>query len=252
MPRKARVKSQQHIYHVILRGINKAQIFYEDKDFRHFEKLLNRYKRKCNFQLLSYCLMGNHIHLLMKVNSEPIGDIFRHIGSSFVYWYNIKYERTGHLFQDRFKSEPVENETYLLNVFRYILNNPVKAGLCKNPADYPYSSAKEYLYGKPGISDKEIILGFLSRKAMIDFIGQNNDDRCMDIEESIKIRCTDEKAQKLILTEFKTTAPDFNRMDRASFNVSIYRLTRAGISIRQLSRLTGISKKIIENAIKDT
>lgn len=251
MPRKARKKSQQHIYHVVLRGINKAQIFYEDTDFKYFERTLNRYKRKCDFQLLAYCLMGNHIHLLIKENSKPIGDIFKHIGSSFVYWYNTKYERTGHLFQDRFKSEPVEDEAYLLTVFRYILNNPVKAGLCNNPADYPYSSAKEYLYGKPGISDQEIILGFLDRKTMKDYISQNNDDQCMDIEESIKKRCTDEKAQKLILAEFKTNPPDFDRKDRTSFNASVYRLTKAGISIRQLSRLTGISKKIIENAIKD-
>ena len=73
--------------------------------------------------------MGNHVHLLIQEGNETtLGDVFRHIGSAFVYWYNIKYERVGHLFQDRYKSEPVEDEAYLLTVFRYILMNPVKVG----------------------------------------------------------------------------------------------------------------------------
>ncbi len=250
MPRKARIKSQQHIYHAILRGINKQQIFYEESDFRNFEMLLNRYKDKCDFQLPAYCLMGNHIHLLIRENSLPISNIFKHIGSAFVYWYNIKYERTGHLFQDRFMSEPVDNEIYLLNVFRYILNNPVKAGICENPEDYPYSSAREYLLGKAGITDKDMITNLMDHNSIKEYISRENDDQCLEFTETAGTRYTDEKAINLIHAEFRSGIPIIEKNTKSAVNSSIRKLIRSGISIRQLSRLTGISKKIIEYAIK--
>ncbi len=92
--------------------------------------------------MYAYCLMGNHVHLLMRTdeNDEPMGQIFRRICAQYVYWYNGKYERVGHLFQDRFRSEPIENDAYLLSVLRYIHQNPVKAGMVHDMADYPYSS----------------------------------------------------------------------------------------------------------------
>ena len=88
--------------------------------------------------------MGNHIHLLIKPEKEPLEQVFKRIGGRYVYWYNVKYQRVGHLFQDRFKSEPVEDDSYFLTVIRYIHQNPVKAGLCKNIKDYKYSSYAEY------------------------------------------------------------------------------------------------------------
>ena len=131
MPRTARKKSHSQIYHVMLRGINKQQIFFDKEDNEYFIGLLKRYRDSCGYQLHAYCLMGNHVHLLLQEGeNKTTGEIIRHIGSAYVYWYNLKYERTGHLFQDRFKSEPVESESYLLTVFRYILMNPVKAGIC--------------------------------------------------------------------------------------------------------------------------
>ena len=214
---------------------------------------MKRYKSKCDCQLLAYCLMGNHVHILIHENSVPIGDIIRHLGSAFVYWYNNKYERSGHLFQDRFKSEPVDNEVYLLNVFRYILNNPVKAGICANPCDYPYSSAREYLLGIKGITDRDLIYCFFENNSMRDFVCRKNNDQCLEIEEKVSFRCSDEKAKEFIRNEFRAGIPAIGKKkDRTFLNTSIYRLVRSGISIRQLSRLTGISKKIIENAIKET
>ena len=79
--------------------------------------------------LLAYCLMGNQIHLLLKEGKESLEQVFKRIGGRFVYWYNVKYQRVGHLFQDSFKSERVDDEAYLLAVIRYIHQNPVKAGI---------------------------------------------------------------------------------------------------------------------------
>ena len=250
MPRKARAKSEQQIYHVMLRGINRQQIFYDEEDYRYFEGLLNRYKKDCGFLLLAYCLMGNHVHLLIMEREEPIDNIFRHIGSAFVYWYNIKYDRVGHLFQDRYKSEPVDNEQYLLTVFRYILNNPVKAQICRKAEDYPYSSAREYLMGATGITDQDMIKNLLDDYNMREFICAENDDECLDVEEHAKRRCTDETAKQIIMSELGTFTPNIDKKNRDTLHESICKMIGKGISIRQLSRLTGISKKIIENALK--
>jgi len=78
--------------------------------------------------------MGNHVHLLIKEETEELGVIMRRIGASYVYWYNRKYNRCGHLFQDRYKSEVVEDERYLLTVLRYIHQNLLKAGMVKDVA----------------------------------------------------------------------------------------------------------------------
>ena len=252
MPRTARKKSCKQIYHVMLRGINKQQIFYEKEDYQFFISLLERYKEPCGYELYAYCLMGNHIHLLIREGNEvSTGDIFRHIGSAFVYWYNIKYERVGHLFQDRYKSEPIEDESYLLTVFRYILMNPVKAGLCGKAEEYPYSSAGEYLKGINGITDTSYIKGMYNEKNLKEYIYQKNEDQCMEMDETSRKRVTDEEARQLISKELGGVIPAIGKAkERKGLNSSINRLIRAGISIRQLSRLTGISKKVIENALE--
>lgn len=251
MPRVARKKSSRQIYHVMLRGINKQQVFLDQEDNRYFTGLLKRFKEQCGYEIYAYCLMGNHVHLLIREgDGMSTGDIFRHIGSAFVYWYNIKYERSGHLFQDRYKSEPVEDEKYLLTVFRYILMNPVKAGLCGRPEQYPYSSAAEYLDGNDGITDTALICGILGEEGVKEFICRENDDRCMEMDEMPRKRVTDEEARKMIELELGSLMPAAGKAkERTTLNTSIRKLVHAGVSIRQLSRLTGLSKKIIENAL---
>ena len=131
MPRQARKKSESGIYHVMLRGINQQQIFEEPEDFEKFLQILKDCKAISGYKLFAYCLMGNHIHLLIKPEEESLEQAFKRIGGRFVYWYNVKYQRIGHLFQDRFRSEPVETDEYFMTVLRYIHQNPIKAGLCK-------------------------------------------------------------------------------------------------------------------------
>ena len=113
MTRLARNQSSTNIYHIILRGNNKQQIFLDDEDYTRFLNIVSGYKKRYDFMLLAYCLMGNHIHLLIKTDETPLSTIMKSIVVKFVYYYNVKYQRVGHLFQDRFKSEPVETETYL-------------------------------------------------------------------------------------------------------------------------------------------
>jgi len=130
MPRQARKKSATGIYHIMLRGIDGRNIFLDDEDRSKFiEKLLSA-KQNANFKLYGYCLMDNHVHLLIEENEE-IGTSVKRITVGYVQWHNNKYGRTGHLFQNRYNSEVVETESYLVTVLRYIHQNPVKANIVK-------------------------------------------------------------------------------------------------------------------------
>ena len=251
MPRTARTLSESGIYHVMLRGINREKIFRDEEDFRVFLGVLAKFKSISQYELFSYCLMENHVHLLIRPNTETLDKVFRRIGASFVYWYNMKYDRVGHLFQDRFRSEPVETDAYFLGALRYILRNPVKAGLCVSPEEYPYSSAKEYILGQSGISDTSIAMELVDRDALITFFHEKNQDEFLEDTEKRRTGITDTVASTRIdaklgnglFSENSSTA-------RMNLYYAILELLDGGISIRQLSRLSGIPKSTIEKALK--
>ena len=232
----------------MLRGINQQQIFEDSEDYDKFLGILSECKGICEYDLLAYCLMGNHIHLLLKEGSEPLEQVFKRICGRFVYWYNIKYCRVGHLFQDRFKSEPVDTEAYLLTVTRYIHQNPVKAGLCKHVWEYKYSSYAEYL-GVTEFVDTHYVLDICG---IDEFVQLNNapiETGCMDISEKSIVRVTDEQARMLIQKIAKCgNASEFQNLDPERRNKCLQKLREKGVSIRQLSRLTGVSVYVVRKA----
>ena len=138
MPRTARKIGNSGFYHIVARGIGKQIIFEEENDYLLFLGLLKKYLKEENAVLHAYCLMDNHFHLLLKIDSG-MDRLMKKISTAYVFYFNSKYERVGHLFQDRYRSIPVEDDPSLLSVVRYIHNNPAKAGIC--PANrYRWSS----------------------------------------------------------------------------------------------------------------
>ena len=244
MPRTARRKSESNIYHVILRSINKQQLFEDDEDREKFLSVLWECKALSGFELFAYCLMSNHIHFLMKTEKEPLETVFRRIGARFVYWYNTKYERVGHLFQDRYKSEAVEDEAYFLTVLRYIHQNPVKTGICTAPEEYPYSSYPHYFSDK--LIDSNFVLSLMSKEDFAAFNGTTNEDRCLEISETVQKRMTDEQAKKLVSAiSGCRNATEFQRLPSARRDEAIRAMLKEGVSIRQASRLVGSSVGIV-------
>ena len=145
MSRKARKLSSTNIYHVMIRGNRKQDIFLEDEDRFKFIKVLEKAKQKKEYILYAYCLMNNHVHLLIKEKDEQLSQTMKRINVSYVNYFNQKYQQIGHLFQDRFKSEPIEDENYLLAVLSYIHNNPLNAFIVKNLEEYTWSSYCLYI-----------------------------------------------------------------------------------------------------------
>ena len=103
MPRVARIKSKSKIYHIMIRGINQQNIFSVDEDYEKFIAILAKYHKKSEYEIYAYCLMGNHVHLLIKEGKEALSHAMKRIGTSYVSWYNWQYNRKGHIFQDRYK-----------------------------------------------------------------------------------------------------------------------------------------------------
>ena len=253
MSRKARKKSESGIYHIIMRGINRQSIFEDQEDCERFILTMQQYKEKSRYEIYAYCLMGNHLHILLKVGSEPLEQIMCRICGSYVYWYNRKYERIGNLFHDRFKSEPVENDAYFLAVLRYIHQNPVKAGMSRKVAEYQWSSYSEYI-NRQKLIDTEFALKMFSDKkemAVERFIQYNNElnaDLCLEIEE--KHRLTDAEARKIIKQKYSLeNATDLQKLDITARNGILKELKgKYGLSIRQIERLTGINRGVVTRA----
>lgn len=247
MPRSARRKSESGIYHIMLRGINRQQIFEDEEDRQRFTETLFHYQAVCGYRIYGYCLMGNHIHLLLKEGKEDLTLILKRVAGSYVYWYNWKYRRSGHLFQDRFKSEPVDDDGYFLTVLRYIHQNPVKAGICKRVEDYPHSSYCSY-FTDDGLVDVGFALSMLPLEEFVSYHKQLSTDRCLEVEESIRLNDEDAKAILFKITRCRS-ASDFQRLPVEKRNKHIEKLHKRGLSIRQISRLTGIPKKTVEDSI---
>jgi REP element-mobilizing transposase RayT len=252
MPRRVRQQSGSGIYHVMMRGINRQTIFEDEADYQKFLQTILKYKAQCGYEIHAYCLMSNHVHLLIKVGKESLGQIMQRICGSYVYWYNWKYQRVGNLFQDRFKSEAVEDDTYFLQVQRYIHQNPVKAGLVDDVEDYRWSSYNEYIK-KGRITDCSLLLQMFndnqeqSKQDFIEFNHTTNNDHFLDLEE--KKRVNDEEAKNTIRRICKMrNATDLQQLEIQTRNKYLRDLKEAGLSVRQIERLTGINRGVVLKA----
>lgn len=253
MSRQARQRSQSGIYHIILRGINKQAIFEDDEDREKILGYLQYYKEISNYSIYGYCLMDNHIHLLIKEGKEAIGNTMKRIGVSYVSWFNRKYDRSGHLFQDRFRSEVVETDEYLLTVLRHIHQNPLKAGKANSVVNYQWSSYAEYT-GRSKIVETGVIAGMFAKereKAISRFkkyMNQQADDSCIDMNETKKM--TDDEVKELIQKYAGVKLPAQLQPMEKEKRDEIVRKVKAiqGISTRQIARLTGISQSLVSKA----
>ncbi len=260
MPRSIRLKSSSGFYHVMLRGINRQHIFEVDSDFVKFQQLL--YK-KCFPEdqdgspmpeccvIYAYCLMPNHVHLLIQQKNESVSDIIKCIAISYAQHYNTKYDHSGHVFQDRFKSEPVDNINYFITLLRYIHQNPVAGGLSHTVDGYRWSSWQEY------INPKSCVIAFCATQSVYERVSRDqlialvNDpmpkmQKVLDFDNTRCRRMSDERIREYLQYEYGIENPmTVQWLDKKKRNELIRDVCAFGASARQLSRIIGVSSYII-------
>lgn len=265
MPRQARKKSITGIYHILLRGINGLPIFYDEEDYLFFIKSLERVfandnEDKDSSYLLSdgmaagdvlveendgcdlhssiyaFSLLPTHVHMLVRVVDDEPGNMMKSLLSPYTFYINGKQGRMGHLFQDRFRSEPVECRDFFNFVYGFIDDYAVKMGLSNTPESYPYCSASN----KQMISDSPIW-----EESMIETM--TPPFRCIDIKDQQPVKRLSEEQTRQLITKLSgcTGLKEFMMLNIEKQKMYASRVKRQGGTIRTISRVTGLGIGII-------
>ncbi len=145
MARKPRIHYPGAVYHVILRGNAGQSIFFSDNDRYRLYLILQHTVEKFGCRVHGFCLMSNHVHLIMQTGEIPLSRIMQNFSLRYTKWINYTQRRTGHVFQGRYKALLLDADTYLQELVRYVYLNPVRSGLVTVPEDYPWSGHRAYL-----------------------------------------------------------------------------------------------------------
>jgi len=165
VPRIARKRSRNGVYHIIVQGKWKECIFGKAADKSFYLDILKKKQENGELYLYSYCIMDNCVHLVIGEKNGDISAIMRVIGNRYAAWFHKQYQTQGSIFRDRYRSEPIESDVELMRVTRFVHQLPVRYGICKEIPDYPWSSFPLYVQGE--VKTEE-------RIALVEMIGADN------------------------------------------------------------------------------
>jgi REP element-mobilizing transposase RayT len=148
VPRKPREETEGGLYHVYARGNGKQRIFLDDHDRRTYLLLLRRVIQEYEWRCLAYCLMENHVHLLIETPVPNLGRGMQRLHSTYAQTFNTRHGRVGHLFQGRYGAVRIESDVQLSTTLAYIAANPVRSALCGRPSEWPWSSYHHAVNGE--------------------------------------------------------------------------------------------------------
>ena len=169
MPRISRKNLNTSYFHLIVQGINKEYIFKKEEYIKEYKNLIISNLTKYNVKIIAYCIMNNHAHILLYTEEiEKMSEYMKSINTSYAKYYNKNENRVGFVFRNRYESEPIYEQRYLLNCIAYIHNNPVKAKMVDSVEKYKYSSYKDYIFRNGIVTEDTIRLVFGSSKGYID------------------------------------------------------------------------------------
>ncbi len=244
MPNRPRPVSDTGYYHLTLRGNGKQIIFEERADYIHFLYNLKQYSAENKITINAFCLMENHVHLLVFDKEHNLSMFMKRLAGNYALWFNKKYDRVGHLFQGRYSCRLIESDDALCTVFRYILCNPAKAGICA-PEEYQWSSYGRYGDTRSFVDTKILVELLGSFEEYAAYINAKHED-AEDPEFQNPVR-DDEWARTVMKETLNIENGSVLRsLDKRSRNEALRTLREKGLSIRQIERLTGISKSIIQ------
>jgi putative transposase len=258
MSRRNRLIYNGAIYHIYQRGNNKEFIFEDDNMKSFILHTLEKYQRKLDYEVLAYVIMNNHYHLLLRANESPIGDIMFYLNNPLGKYVNGKLNRTGHVFEGRYKCKLVENDAYLIWLLRYIHRNPVKANICSDVDDYKWTSHYFYKNQIKSYINTEFILSKLGESMeaavkrylmLVSSPGNDNDnDRDYNItKETFNLK-------ELPNLNGSSDAPKYNRKNLDDMITEFNIPSNILFDIKKGSKkqfLTPIKLTIIKNALEE-
>ena len=255
MPMAKRTRCESEIYHLIARGVGRMNIFEDDDDRAEFLRILGAALRTARLEALAWCLMSNHVHLLVHGPLDQISGAMRGALSSYARFFNLKHGHVGHLFQGRYTSIPVIDDAQLLETVRYIHQNPQAAGIC-GCREYPWSSYEAYAKGARAQTPTGLpcvtgpVLGMLGgargfakfheTEAELD-PGQCRKAAAVLLSEA----AAKARAEELLGARRLSGLPSLGKAER---DEGLCLLKEAGLSVRQIERITGIGRNIIQRA----
>ena len=246
MPRKPRKKSEADIYHVIVRGEGRQIVFEDDEDRLCFLRMLSASLDKYSSHVFAWCLMSNHAHLLLKADFSIVPRLMQSLTSGYADYFNKQHDHVGHVFAGRYKSEPIDTDEYLMTIVRYIHFNPLNAGL-SGSCEYRWSSYSDYL-SLSGLTETSFVLEVFG--GLGEFVEFHNQDASgltalkkqtigyssSGDDEALEVACS-------VIGGFRVA--ELKSLDKQSRDEGIAKLRRAGLSIRQIERFTGIGRGIV-------
>ncbi|MFA6409096.1 MAG: transposase [Gammaproteobacteria bacterium] len=212
MGRRNRFHVPHAIYHVIIRGNNRQNIFIQEKDYLQFLVFLEDDLKKFNAKLHAYCLMSNHAHLAVEIDTLPLWKIMHIFAHHYAYWFNRSYKRVGHLFQGRYKAIMIQDEKYLLALSKYIHLNPLRANLVAYLEEYKWSSYLNYIdVSESSLVYREMVYSLLLqnkrgenaskideyKKFIFGIEKTNESKKFLEIDDAGKIICNDWVVQNM-------------------------------------------------------
>ena len=253
MARKPREVSASGVYHVMWRGIDRKNIFFDDADYIKFLALCATVVNEC-FEILAFCLLGNHLHLLIKTKKDTPEEMeiaMKKLGIRYAQYLNRRYLRVGPAFQGRYKSIPVQTRNYFFRVMRYIHQNPVNAGLCEWPEEYPWSSYIDY-FGQRDVTLCPVNKTYAFQLADLDFLkafhAQEEKNSATMSDEPIRL--PDHRIMELGAAMAGCSLVSLNTLPETQQAAILRRLVlEEGAFVPQLARITGIPRGVISRFI---
>lgn len=257
MSRTARIESSTGYYHVIMRGNNKNWIFKGEENKQNFIKLLKIQEKEGKLELVAWCIMDNHVHLIVKSEIKDMALAFKKINVSYAMRYNKRSDTIGHVFQDRFKSQPIETDDYLMQVVRYVHNNPVQAKMVKRLEQYKWSSYNDYFSKEKVIksSQMQFVLAYFNNQLaeFKAFHKQSDDNEYLEIKEDL-MKYRTEKAQGIIetfCTKHRITVAKEIYENKELIDKLLKLLIRQSkLPLRKIADLVGTSYNVVQQVNK--
>ena len=254
MPRRPRIEVAGY-YHIINRGVEQRVIFKEKEDYEYFEELMCFYAKSHGITIHNYCLMSNHYHLLIEIEYENLSKFMKQVNANYAIYFNKKNGRSGHLWQGRFKSWYVTDESYLYTLMLYIEQNPLKVNMVQELEAYPYSSYNYFLDANnipECLEQSWVVQNFLGDiEAIKTFLNTTVDTSQLDemrkasslVEASNVDKKPDEVKLKKILKKEK---------DTKERNKQIVKAYQQGYSQHMIARVLGLNQATVQRIIKRT